>query len=1614
MKRNLLLTTLLVLVSAIGMAQATTWPITLTTADGLPGKKEPQNYVYESKLFKFDEAISTLRYTVVSTNTVDAIEANSYDGMSGGWGPGFPFFSLGEIEILDKDGNKIEYIATSNAGAANDGAIEHLSDGKFGTHFHSVYGNVGPCPQEYHYIDLEFAQPISEFKIKTASRANYTKNMPTYIGLTPGTEYLPYPEQEFTIGTQVTSVEELGEGGLFLIEANTEEYEYSDTRVITGGGYLHSPYGAHVTANAASLVYFIPTEKDNTYKVAWLNNGHYINDMITHSRWAWLQWTDKEEEAAEITFTPSDEAEGDFSLTSINEEDGLERIISFDALGKGSYCTYDYFEEYSRPYNTNFTIWKANVNANGMKFMLEEAVNEAKLRMAEIPSNEYGDYIELSSALSKAENIIADNNATAAQIINSRYNLYETLTTFVASSIYLYTDSVEDIISAIESGEFELSEPGNWINGTYPEGSIDILISAADAAMYAIESYACAADVDAALDAIKAAIANFWASKINGVKSLPFRVGQKEDGLPGPLASHNGYVWESPLYLLDEETDAIRFTVFNTSNGAKFGDYVFPTLAEFELYDLQGNKIELTEENFKTNSVNPNDGQGLAGICDGNTSTYYHGAYGTGQDPNGYTGKEGYVYIEVTLPEAISAFKYRQVGRGNAANTPTDFAFGLAGVEQTPSTAMFPDEFNAVLGEKITKVSQITDDGIYAIQGLISCDPVNYFEDEGGPRNPRFYTGINAYGENLQSACAFNIAKTEDGKYTIQSLADGKYWANTIDDDGRGSASASLFKNNAAKVSIEPNNNDGLPNSFVIYMYDENQMRDGEAHPYLIFQDWGDNIGVFSVTGLDANDKDGEGEWYIYKMTMDTPYYFWLKNLVVAAESMGLVKSNDPGYYKDLGTFPEALAAAQAAVDAKDDANCKEAIAALNTAIAGVEAVSPNPVVEGTYVFEAGQATFFEIQGVHKALYVYPNNDDYAVSSEYKLFWGDAPAGNYADAPKVYHFQLESAKNSEKVQQWIAESVISEKDAESTFFIKNVYYNVYIGTQEGTSRRLGTTTEPEGVYIFRQQRPTIYDIWNPEGSNWSLHLESHANGAGANGGIVYWIGSVDASQWRLRKIDSTTPSIATIALDGENGTLTGAGEYIIGTEAKITATPNTGYAFAGWYLDGVLLSNKTEYNFTVEKSLNITAKFYREVSKENIMSVKDLRSAPGKKLVLPINMKNKAGITAFQFDLYLPEGMTIAEEDGEPMIELDAARKTSSHTVSSSQLANGATRIVAYSSGNKLFTNNDGTVLNVTINIPSNIELKDYTLTMKEITLADATENEYYTDIQTSKITVANIMGDANMDEKVNISDVVAVVNYILERNPAKFDFAAADVSGDGNIRMGDVVGIVNIILGKTSTEYTRNAKPGIRTMSSETLTAADVKSTGEATIPLSLNNSTSYTSFQMDVTIPEGTTFAGAALSERATGSHSIAWSNIGENKVRIVAYSIANSNFAGNAGELLNITIDAEDAVNGTLEVDNVVMADAEGNETAIGGCGSTIDINGTTGITGTQADGIKIYTSEGALVVESSVETTLPLYSTDGRLVERLQIAAGKNTFNTLEKGLYIVNGKKVTIK
>jgi hypothetical protein len=58
-----------------------------------------------------------------------------------------------------------------------------------------------------------------------------------------------------------------------------------------------------------------------------------------------------------------------------------------------------------------------------------------------------------------------------------------------------------------------------------------------------------------------------------------------------------------------------------------------------------------------------------------------------------------------------------------------------------------------------------------------------------------------------------------------------------------------------------------------------------------------------------------------------------------------------------------------------------------------------------------------------------------------------------------------------------------------------------------------------------------------------------------------------------------------------------------------------------------------------------------------------------------------------------------------------------------------------------------------------------------------------------------NLPGDANGDGTVDVADVVAIVNKILEKPADNFNEQAADVNGDGVIDVSDVVGVVNIIL---------------------------------------------------------------------------------------------------------------------------------------------------------------------------------------------------------------------------
>ena len=84
-----------------------------------------------------------------------------------------------------------------------------------------------------------------------------------------------------------------------------------------------------------------------------------------------------------------------------------------------------------------------------------------------------------------------------------------------------------------------------------------------------------------------------------------------------------------------------------------------------------------------------------------------------------------------------------------------------------------------------------------------------------------------------------------------------------------------------------------------------------------------------------------------------------------------------------------------------------------------------------------------------------------------------------------------------------------------------------------------------------------------------------------------------------------------------------------------------------------------------------------------------------------------------------------------------------------------------------------------------------------DITVSDAEAQNYEITYVKGKLTItaAFIPGDVNGDGLVNVTDIVATVNYIMEKPSSNFNEAAADLNGDGYINVTDIVKMVSIIM---------------------------------------------------------------------------------------------------------------------------------------------------------------------------------------------------------------------------
>ena len=202
---------------------------------------------------------------------------------------------------------------------------------------------------------------------------------------------------------------------------------------------------------------------------------------------------------------------------------------------------------------------------------------------------------------------------------------------------------------------------------------------------------------------------------------------------------------------------------------------------------------------------------------------------------------------------------------------------------------------------------------------------------------------------------------------------------------------------------------------------------------------------------------------------------------------------------------------------------------------------------------------------------------------------------------------------------------------------------------------------------------------------------------------------------------------------------------------------------------------------------------------ENVVFPVSTTGSAGSMVTVSVEMNNTVSATGFQFDVVLPEGITVAtDEDGFDLIELSETRTTSRKTdfFSSVLQSDGSIRVMCSSTTSHTFEGTSGEVCTMKLNIGDGLANGDYPIIFKNIKISDADARAYRVNQVEATLVLNNfIVGDTNGDGKVLVGDVIAMLNYILGARLDNFNTMAANVNGDGKILVGDVIAVLNIIL---------------------------------------------------------------------------------------------------------------------------------------------------------------------------------------------------------------------------
>jgi hypothetical protein len=406
---------------------------------------------------------------------------------------------------------------------------------------------------------------------------------------------------------------------------------------------------------------------------------------------------------------------------------------------------------------------------------------------------------------------------------------------------------------------------------------------------------------------------------------------------------------------------------------------------------------------------------------------------------------------------------------------------------------------------------------------------------------------------------------------------------------------------------------------------------------------------------------------------------------------------------------------------------------------------------------------------------------------------------------------------------------------------------------------------------------------------------------------------------------------------------------------------------------------------------------------DNVIYMEPIEATKGGEVTVPILMKNTTPIRGFQFDMYLPDGVTVKINSYNRLdcsLSSDRLPSGSAHTLTVSEQQDGAIRFLCGSQYDETFTGSDGEILTVRLCLDEHLLDGQYPIVLKNVKMTETTINNFYLTetVQTALNVIPYIPGDISGDGVIDVSDYIGVANYILGTSQEGITAAAADVNKDKLVDVSDYIGVANLILynniyGQTvsasRSAERRRVNTDVSTLDNVIyISPFEAVSNGETQVSIRMKNTVGIRGFQFDLYLPDGMTavkdgnnrYVSTLSNGRkpAGDQHTLTLSEQPDGAIRFLCGSQYDETFTGTDGEIATLTISIDAAVE--AEDYPIYLRNMKLTETDINNFYTTNEIETSVTVTG-PADGRVILreTATSLPVVDETEEVDVVVYRT-----------------------------------